>query len=100
MIEALFDAVSLFFNSQWGFIAFIALSVIAVFSFSKNKKVFLIALILAVVLSIGLKSFFGYSRPCETTGFESQILCPDSDGFPSNHAVIAMVFAFGALGTV
>jgi membrane-associated phospholipid phosphatase len=98
MIEQLFDLISLFFSSQWGFIAFIAVSVLAIYSFSKNRKVFLTALILAVLLGVGLKAFFGYSRPCDLLG-DSKIDCPASEGFPSNHAVIATVLAFGALGT-
>jgi len=58
----------------------------------------LVSLILAVLLGVGLKTFLGDARPCVEV--DSRIPCPVSNGFPSNHALIASVFALGALGTI
>ena len=97
MIEGLFDLFAQFFHSHWGFFAFIAVSVLLVYTFSKHKKVFLISLVLAVLLSSGMKFVLNEERPCAE--FDSKTLCPSTGGFPSNHAVIGGVFALGALET-
>ncbi|MFH1056320.1 MAG: phosphatase PAP2 family protein [Candidatus Micrarchaeota archaeon] len=97
MLERLFDVISVFFDSTWGFLAFLAIAVIIVFSFSKHRKVFLITLVLAVLLSAGLKEVFSHERPCVETG---SLPCPAPyAGFPSNHALVATVIVLGALGT-
>ena len=98
MVEKILDLIAVFFHSQWGFIAFIAVSVLLIYSLSRHRKVFLIALILALLLSSGLKVFLNQERPCVSV--DSQISCPESNGFPSNHAVLASISALGAWGTI
>ena len=97
MLSQLFDAISIFFKSTWGFGAFIAIAFVLVFSTTKNKKLFVLSLAITVLLGLGLKVFFGVDRPC--VGGDSLIPCPLSNGFPSNHALIATALAMGALGT-
>ena len=99
MLSQLFNAISIFFNSTWGFGAFIIAAFVLVFSTTKNKKLFVLSLAIAVLLGLGLKVFFGVERPCVNGA--SLVSCPflDSYGFPSSHALIATALAMGALGT-
>ncbi|GEM_PF-6553439 len=97
MFELIFNAIALFFNSTWGFAAFAVVSFVLVFSLTKNQKVFVASLVIAALLGVGLKAFYGIDRPCVESG--SLIPCPLSSGFPSTHAVVAIVIALGALGT-
>lgn len=96
----MYNALSLFFNSGWGFVSFAVIAFIIAFYFSKNKKVFLISLAVALLLGMALKSFYLQDRPC-VDGF-SMLTCQLLDqqgGFPSMHAVIATMLALGVLGT-
>ncbi|HIH20737.1 TPA: phosphatase PAP2 family protein [Candidatus Micrarchaeota archaeon] len=97
MVNSLLDAVSILFNSEWGFIAFCIISLLLFYLFSKHRKVFFLSLLIAASLGIGLKVFIAQPRPC--VDLESKVLCPASFGFPSDHAVVATVFLLGALGS-
>lgn len=64
---------------------------------SPNKRRFLIALVLAVLLVLVAKELYAEPRPCLTT--PGLIDCPAENGFPSAHAAVAVVIALGVLGT-
>ncbi|MEM4255414.1 MAG: phosphatase PAP2 family protein [Candidatus Norongarragalinales archaeon] len=98
MLTSVFNSIGLFFHSTWGFLAYAAVAFLLVFFFAKNQKVFVISLVLALALGVGLKAFFDQPRPCEIAG-NGQIPCPSSEGFPSTHAVATTALAMGAIGT-
>ena len=75
------------------YFALALLTLIALTRFER-KKVFVIALFLAVILSVGAKQFYGLDRPCAGEDW-----CPDSYGFPSIHSTIASVFLVASLGS-
>lgn len=97
MLETVFNSIAIFFDTAWGFLAYLTLAFLSAFFFGKNQKVFIIALIVSLALGAGLKLFFDQPRPCVEGYFI--IPCPFSSGFPSNHALIATAIAMGAFGT-
>lgn len=99
MIQTLFEAIGMLFNSFWFWASFTAIAFIFVFYYTKHKKVLIISLFLAVLMAVALKEFFAQARPCVETG---ATVCNTVDigGFPSAHATISTMLALGALGTV
>ena len=97
MLDQLLDAMSILFNAEWSFIAFCLISVLLFYLFSKHKKVFFISLVIAVGLGVGLKVLLAQPRPC--VDLASKVLCPLSNGFPSDHAVVATILLLGSLGS-
>lgn len=75
---------------------YIALALITLIALTRfeRKKVFVIALVLAVLLSMGAKQYYGVDRPCAGENW-----CPDSYGFPSIHSTVIGVFLVASLGS-
>ncbi|MBI5224650.1 phosphatase PAP2 family protein [Candidatus Micrarchaeota archaeon] len=93
-MPGVFQFVSLVLNNHY-YPILIVLSFIAL-AFSKNRKALIISLILVTLLTPALKSYYQEERPCKT--IPTIVDCRDF-GFPSGHAITAVLLAASTLGT-
>lgn len=91
--EELFTVFARFFNEQ-PYLAFGLLALAGVVLLrNRNRRAFLLALLIAYALTPVLKDFYGVSRPC--AGVEA---CPEGFGFPSQHATLSFLLAAASWG--
>ncbi len=93
-MTGIFQFVSLVLNNHY-YPILIVLAFIAL-AFSKNRKALIVSLILVTLLTPALKGFYHEERPCNS--IPSIVDCRDF-GFPSGHAITAVLLAAATLGT-
>lgn len=98
MVDGLFGAVGVFFNTDFFVYSLVALFALVLLLTVRKKKVFVVALLLAYLAGTGLQTLYQQDRPCASV--PGDVACPTDFGFPSVHAATFAIFPLAALGTV
>lgn len=89
---AVLDAVAHFLNNQ-PYVAFGVLTLLCLAVFKNNRRVLILALLMSTLLTPLIKDYYAVARPCHGSSE-----CPDTFGFPSQHATMASAFATSSWG--
>ncbi|MFH1780384.1 MAG: phosphatase PAP2 family protein [Candidatus Micrarchaeota archaeon] len=97
MIEWLIDLVSLFLHYDVFWYSVVLFFSLILLFYSRDRKVFITALLLVLATTFAAKAFIAEDRPC--VAVPGRVDCPIDYGSPSGHAAVAIVLLLGAIGT-
>jgi membrane-associated phospholipid phosphatase len=100
LVREIVRAASIILNDPFSAVAISVLLVLATsYYFREQRKLPFLAgaVVIALLLGFGFKSFLAEGRPCETA--PSKVPCPTDFSLPSMHALLAFTIAIIAIGT-
>ncbi|NUN11420.1 phosphatase PAP2 family protein [Candidatus Micrarchaeota archaeon] len=97
MLELLLDYMSIFLHSDVYWPVFAVLFSTIVLIYTRDKKIYALALMLIVVSVPLVKDIFAEARPCES--IPGRVDCPLDNGFPSQHTAIATTWLLAVIGS-